>query len=209
MRLLRPSSSDQGPPPPLGGGIVGLWHMDETAGTTMVDSSGNGNDGVISGATPGREGTAGLAYEFGTQSLVRVPNTMNPGAQDFSVSMWIKFTEPPPSDTRDLIRKGFSNTSGGDFKMEIWPAGNIQCYFRSTTKSVTVKSVGDISDGAWHFVMCRRAGSTFITVVDGTTWTGSGSIGSISNTATLNIGAKNANEDHYVGLMDDVQMTIG
>src|SRR5438445_5021413 len=29
--------------------VVGLWHLDETSGTTAFDSSGNGNNGAITG----------------------------------------------------------------------------------------------------------------------------------------------------------------
>ena len=41
-------------------GLVAEWHFDEGSGSVLVDSSGNGNDGVIYGATwvDGKYGTA-------------------------------------------------------------------------------------------------------------------------------------------------------
>ncbi|KAF5413493.1 MAG: hypothetical protein C5S49_08470 [Candidatus Methanogaster sp.] len=32
-------------------GLVAEWHFDEGSGSVLADSSGNGNDGVIHGAT--------------------------------------------------------------------------------------------------------------------------------------------------------------
>jgi hypothetical protein len=183
--------------------------MDETSGTTLFDSSGNGNDATISGANLGQPGKLGFGFGFNRQSLIEGPTTLNPGASDFSVSTWVNFTTPPPSDTQDLIRKGYSPSRGGDFKMEVWPAGNIQCLFRGSSGEVALKSKGDISDGTWHFVMCRRQGKTLSVTIDDRIWTKAGPVGAISNSLPLHIGAKNADEDHFLGLMDEVQMTIG
>jgi hypothetical protein len=192
--------------------LVGLWHMDETSGTTMFDSSGKSNHGTATSVIFGRPGKLGLAYEFRSASIVKSNASLNPGAKDFSVSMWVNFKNPPPSDSMDIIRKGFSGTSGGDFKFEIHPAGNMRCYVKDGSgNSVSVASSGDLSDETWHHVECRRTGSTFRVVIDNgrTTYSKSASLGSISNNQTLNIGAKNASEDHFLGLMDEAMMTIG
>ena len=44
-------------------GLVAEWHFDEGAGSVVEDSSGNGNDGVIYGAT-WVEGKFGKALSF-------------------------------------------------------------------------------------------------------------------------------------------------
>ena len=56
--------------------VVGLWHLDETKGTTAFDSSGNGNNGAISGpVTLGVPGHLNTAYSFVPRStvIVRTP----------------------------------------------------------------------------------------------------------------------------------------
>lgn len=44
-------------------GLVAEWHFDEGSGSVLYDSSGNGNDGAIYGAT-WVEGKFGRALEF-------------------------------------------------------------------------------------------------------------------------------------------------
>ena len=51
-------------------GYTGLWHMDEGAGTTTADSSGNGNTGTITGATWG----ANDGGQWGSRSDVAFQN---------------------------------------------------------------------------------------------------------------------------------------
>ncbi|MDP9302066.1 MAG: hypothetical protein M3P43_14420, partial [Actinomycetota bacterium] len=51
--------------------VVGLWHLDETSGKTAFDSSGNGNNGAISGpVTLGVPGHLNTAYSFVPKSTV-------------------------------------------------------------------------------------------------------------------------------------------
>ena len=55
--------------------ITALWLFDEGEGTTATDSSGNGNDGTIHGAT-WVDGKFGQALEFnGTDNWVEVPHS--------------------------------------------------------------------------------------------------------------------------------------
>lgn len=43
--------------------LVASWHFNESSGTIVTDSSGNGNNGTIYGAT-WAEGISGTALEF-------------------------------------------------------------------------------------------------------------------------------------------------
>ena len=71
------------------------WHFDEGVGSVLADSSGNGNDGVIHGAT-WVEGTYGGALSFdGVDDYVdvgRQPELINFGTEDFTVEAWEKST---------------------------------------------------------------------------------------------------------------------
>jgi hypothetical protein len=69
-------------------GLAGLWHFDEGNGTIAGDSSGNGNNGTIYGATwvPGKYGDA---LSFNGTSYVAINSINLPFFQPYSVSVWI------------------------------------------------------------------------------------------------------------------------
>ena len=97
--------------------VVALWHMDETTGTTMVDSAGQ-NNGTLNSVTLGLPGFSGFAYGFnGPPSYASVPSagSMNPGSANFSFTIDLQTTgtPPPEPDDWDLIRKGDYTTPGG------------------------------------------------------------------------------------------------
>jgi hypothetical protein len=90
------SKADSG----LGDHLVGYWKFDETSGTTIIDSSGNGNDGYLgtgpaTGATEDPIRVGGLfdggALSFnGTQNLCTVPNSPTLGSLSaFTYVAWI------------------------------------------------------------------------------------------------------------------------
>ena len=64
--------------PALGAtGPLGVWKLDEGSGTRVADSSGNGNNGILSGGVswvPGAAGAAGSAFD-GSTGEVRSPTT--------------------------------------------------------------------------------------------------------------------------------------
>src|SRR4051812_45628431 len=67
-------------------GLVGLWHLNGNA----LDSSGNGHNGTINGATVVNSGKFGQAYTFDGNSNIDVGDLSLPG--DHSVSGWIRTT---------------------------------------------------------------------------------------------------------------------
>ena len=74
--------------------VRALWHLDETSGTTMFDSSPYANNGEIHNVTLGQPGLAsGTAYGFnGVDSYVFVPDTNNsldPVDQDITVTAYL------------------------------------------------------------------------------------------------------------------------
>ena len=86
------------PPPPPPSGVVANWNMDEPAGsTTMLDSSGNGNNGTLkNGVQAGVPGETGTAYLFSGQSYVDVPssNSLNPGTARADISVLAEHHAP-------------------------------------------------------------------------------------------------------------------
>ena len=192
---------------------VGLWHMDESSGA-MIDSSGSGNNGTLSNVTrvsPGYNGS-GRAYRFnGSNSKVTVPNdaSLNPGSQNITLKAYVKFPDRPSAAIGDfdLVRK----QSGGrpSYKMEILQTGKAFCRFTGTGGALSITAGPDLSDDRWHTIICRKTSSGITLTVDGSSFQRSGSVGSISDSIVLLLGAKPGGGDWYKGLMDEVSIVIG
>ena len=93
---------------------VGIWLFDEGKGGTAVDTSGNGNDGTISGAK-WAEGKFGGALEFEPPHVVTVEPSDSLNFKDqMSIATWV------------YMNKGVSDTAirrNGSYLLEVQSAG--------------------------------------------------------------------------------------
>jgi methionine-rich copper-binding protein CopC len=192
---------------------VALWHMENVP--TMSDSSGNGLDGKASSGVTTVPGVNGKGYRFSGTGHVTVANNalLNPGTADFSATVHVKFTAAPSGDY-DLIRKGLSSATGGEWKIEILPGGGLvapaYCLYKDTAGKVgSVRGTSNLNDGAWHTITCAKTASSVKLTVDGATLSKSVTLGSISNSANLVIGQKIGGGDQYAGDMDEVSVDSG
>src|SRR3990167_8862308 len=73
-------------------GLVGYWNFDEGSGATVADSSGNGNNGTLSGGptwVTGKVGSGALSFD-GTNDYINIPSSaLYDFAGDFTVSAWV------------------------------------------------------------------------------------------------------------------------
>lgn len=175
--------------------VVAQWQMDNTFGTTMEDYSGNGNDGTTYNIV-----TSGGGYIFdGSTSKVVVPDSpsLNPGTHDFSYTVQIQTDRVPPVGTDyDLLRKGTSIKTGGEYKAEIVQnrgMGKAFCAVRDAAGNIaSIRGVTNVADNVLHTITCVKT-STGITlkVDDLAPRTRNASLtGSISNKKALTIGVK-------------------
>ncbi|MEP6640071.1 MAG: LamG-like jellyroll fold domain-containing protein [Chloroflexota bacterium] len=195
----------------LGASPTAFWHMDETSGTVARDGTGHGYDGTIQKVKLGVAGVSKTGFEFnGTSSRILVKDApgLRAGDKDLVVTLSVSFSSVPSGDY-DLIRKGLSTSSGGDWKMEILSNGKAFCYFKGSKGSIGKSGGPNLADGKYHKITCEKHATTVALVVDGSRYTSTKTVGSISNTATLSIGAKAAGGDWYKGRMDEVSVTIG
>lgn len=194
-----------------------LYHMDDPS--RLVDSSGLGNNGTTTGITS-VTGSSGKGYHFNGKTsvaTVRDSNTLDPGTATLRVTAHVRFTTPPSSSVGDydLVRKGLAGTTGGYWKMEIFPPyaggpGTAFCQYQDAAKkSASIRSSRNLADGAWHTITCIKTATNIQLVVDGTTTSKSVALASISNSSAMSIGAKPGGGDRYLGDMDEVSVTIG
>jgi hypothetical protein len=204
-------------PPVASAATVSLWHMDETSGTVMHDAVG-GNNGTTTAVGLGFPGLSGRAFGFnGSSSIVTVNSAanLNPGAADFTVSLQLRSGTPPSVSVGDydLARKGLSSTAGGEWKVEVLRGsggntGVASCHLKGSSGSGTITAGPNVTDGRWHAITCAKRAGVMVLFVDSAAWSKSVTIGSISNTAKLTVGAKNGGGDWTSGLIDEVRWAV-
>jgi hypothetical protein len=194
---------------------LALWNMNESGGTTLVDSSGHGINGTI-GSEVVKNGAV-HTFNFLQPNtppphpghLDTVTNSqLNPGTRVYSITIRMKWTEP----FGNIIQKGQSGTAGGYFKWQA-PKGIVQCLFRGSAGNAGVGSKKALNDGLWHVVNCTRTSTQVTMTVDGVqVSTLVHATGNISNTKVLSIAGKSTcNQvsvscDYFVGQIDYVRI---
>jgi Concanavalin A-like lectin/glucanases superfamily len=199
-------------PGPTFAAVRAMWHMDETSGRVMRDSSGLRNRGSLVAVTPGLRGWAGYAYGFdGSASYVTVPShdSLNPHRLDVRFAMRLRMTSGPGRGRDyDLLRKGVASSRGGLYKAEIWSDGRATCRFKGSLHDVRLHAGPVLTGGGWHTLTCWKVANRVRLIVDGRMWSKAGAAGSIANTAPVVLGSK-PGDDWYAGRMDNVSVRIG
>ena len=180
----------------------------------MTDSSGTGNNGSISSQVLRQQsGVSGYGYGFaGDGGRVTVPSssTLNPGSGSYTVSLYFKSSVKPSKSVGDydLIRKGLASTSGGDWKIEVLGNGHAFCHFRGSSGSINLNGTSSVVTGGWHSIACSSTSTGTTLLVDGKTQAKtSAKSGTLSNTSSLMVGAKNATEDLTTGTIDEITIS--
>jgi Concanavalin A-like lectin/glucanases superfamily len=194
--------------------VIGLWHLDETSGTTAFDSSGNGNDGAISGpVTLGVPGHLKTAYSFVPKSTVIVPNASDlvPGTAKITISYWLKTTTLPCCNAvdYDMFTKGDGSSKGGQIKIEVQGNGQASCMFRGASGKKQLQAGPNVVDGQWHQVTCVRDGTRIVETVDGASFSVTKATGAITVTDSIRLGSHKGGGDWYKGVLDEVTYSIG
>lgn len=137
-------------------GLVGYWPMDEDAGTTMNDVSGNGNDGTIAGATlnpTGVLGTRGIDFSDASNETASIPN--NAPLEPTSAMSVVFWGKAPSQANCSIVRHDGHVTpwqiNSGDMQIAIWPGGSL----------IIKDSKGyNLGDGNFHFYVLQYEETT-------------------------------------------------
>ena len=195
---------------------VAVWHMNEPAGAATMTDAVDGHNGSLQNVQTGVPGFQGSGYRFnGSNSVAVVPASgdFNPGNANFSFIVHVNFTTVPSAAVvdYDLLR----GPTQGAYKMEIVARNNrttakALCFFKGSTSKATLVAGPHLADGRWHTLECRKTSSAIQLLVDGAVFTKAASVGSLTNTGPVSLGAKSyrGGGDWYQGLMDEVSISI-
>ncbi|MBN1505589.1 MAG: hypothetical protein JW955_02015 [Sedimentisphaerales bacterium] len=202
VSLLSASTSlgfNAGPDPSL----VGWWRLDDGAGSTVLDSSGNGNDGTISGNLDWVEGNIGGALYSNASGYVDCGNSpsLNP-TDGITIALWIKSPGFGANNWGAFVAKG---DTGSSYRFGRNGTGNA-CHFGlgGTSHDGTVV----VADDEWHHIAATYDGALMQIWVDDVPDTSLAHTGQINtSTVTCRIGENgDATGRTVVATFDDVRI---
>ena len=191
------------------GGLQGYWKLNETTGTTAVDSSGNHRNASVSGALwmPGKFGNA-LDFD----GVDDVASFSSPAMIQTTISAWIRadgngdsftprVTEMPAYNVR--LKRDAGNGHSLAFESE-----------RSIVADEWRTDLGTFTDAVWHHVAVVFDGSSLANepqiYINGTnqnlTKVSNGSGSQVSNTGTGYIGNRATLDRSFDGRIDEVRI---
>jgi hypothetical protein len=190
------------------GVVVAAWSMDEKAGSVMYDRVDD-HDGRLHSVQLGQPGFKGTAYGFTGSSYVSVPSagSLNPGSAKVTVTIHLNTTRVPTNDW-DVIRKGYFDSPGGEFKVEYQSSGQASCGFKGSKGYRELIAGPALDDGRWHTVRCVKTTSAIQLIVDGQRFSAAANIGSISNTEPIVIGSRPGTQ-YFIGRLDQASIRFG
>jgi hypothetical protein len=198
------ATTDDAPPAPAG--LVAGYTFDAGSGSSLVDVSGNANNGTISGGTSWTTGKYGGALSFnGSTGRVSVPASPSLGLSSAMTLMaWIQPTASQ-SGWRTIIQRQtdayFLNASNETGPLR--PSGGGT--FAGNTSWVTGTTANPVN--AWTHVALTYDGAALRLYVNGTqvaTGAASGAIQASSN--PLWIGGNNPYGEYFQGLIDEARV---
>ena len=201
--------------PPTTGGpqLIAGYPFEEGTGSTVLDLSGNGNNGTLAGGA-GRNlsGETGEAIEFnGADSSISL-DTLDITTPTMSIALWFKPDDFGTSDAR-LISKANGTSGSAHYWMisTLSTAGQHKLRFRlKTDNGGTSTLIGNTAliPGVWTHVTATYDGVTM------KLFQNSIEVGSLAKTGTIStsssieawIGANPGNTRYFDGLIDDVRI---
>jgi hypothetical protein len=186
-------------------GLVGWWRFDEGSGTVAGDSSGNGNNGTIYGAT-WVAGKYGDALNFsGVNNDVACGNSLTDPVV-FTLTAWIKPTAGFSGD-QDIIARGPGGNSGGWELKIVGGAIVVGASFSDQWRSLGQSGV--IVSGQWQMVTGTWNGTYLSLYVNGVLVAQSTNLSAYTrqlSTSEVWIGSWVGAYNFFGGIIDEVQI---
>jgi len=182
-------------------GLVASYSFDEGSGTTLADSSGNGNNGTVSGATWTTAGRFRNALVFnGTSSRVTIPNSTSLQlTTGMTLEAWV-FPTADPTGWRSIVYK----TIDGYYLM-LNPGPTVGGTWTSGTAWLPTPT--SLALNEWTHLAATFDGTAMRMYVNGGLVDSQPQTAPLSpTTGTLQIGADGYPGEFFEGRIDDVRI---
>jgi arylsulfatase A-like enzyme len=196
---------------PLFYSLAASWEFDRYSDDTVFDSSGNGRDGTLHGATR-LIGYGALGFD-GVDDYVSTDYEGIGGSEARTVCFWVKTADTARAG---IVSWGDGQTNGGKWHIRLNddPADGVVGAIRTEVGGGYLIGSTNIADGGWHHVVSLFDGSEVTEVkhyIDANLEGVSGSQAQAVNTAvagtqTVLLGAWSAGGswDYFMGMVDGV-----
>ena len=193
------------PPPPPSFGLVAAYGFDEGTGNSANDVSGNGNNGVINGATWSSAGRYGTALSFnGSSSKVDIPDsatlnltngmTLEAWVRPASLSSWQSVVLKEQSG--GLVYGLYANTDTNTPSVHI-----------SINQETDTRGIMKVPLSTWTHLAGTYDGNVLHMYVNGTLVSAKNIGGTIRNSnGALRIGGNTVWGEYFSGLIDEVRI---
>ena len=186
-------------------GLVAAYSFDEGVGTTVGDSSGNGNTGVITNAIWTTAGKYGSALVFdGLTSIINIPDSpILHLTSAMTLEAWL-YPGNVANEWEDVIYKGDE-----DYLLEATSNQNDVPGGGGTFGTTDVRMTGTapLQTNAWSHLAMTYDGTTLRLYVNGVQVSSQPQTGLISSsTNPLQIGADSFSGQFYQGTIDEVRV---
>jgi len=155
------------PPPPPSNPSLLWWKFDDGSGSTALDSSGNGDNGTLTGGYSWTPGVLAGAISFDGSSGYMYSASQLAGPQVFTTALWFKTTT---ASGGKLIGLGdVQNGPSASYDRNLYMNNSGQLYFGVYTNAtqMTINSPNAYNDGHWHHAAATLAGDGMMLYVDG------------------------------------------
>lgn len=197
----------------------GVWHFNESAGTTVYDATSNRTEGVLSGGvTVNAPGVVagGDRYDGGS-GLATMANEdrFDFGTNMFCVSFWIKNAKFTPSRKEwTIVSKGMYNQAGGwEIEISTWsatPSAGTYLLKAAYPGYVGAPRAGTlVPSNGWHHIALVRSGAVMSAYCDGAfkeTATNADYGADLSNAYPLRIGQPIFDSVGFGGSLDELRL---
>lgn len=195
-------------------GLVGHWAFDEGSGTTAFDSSGNGNDGVITAGVWGSDADRSSYLIFDGSTSVVDPSLTLPvmtTTNDFSWAVWMSSLDESTAQTDSIIIGNRKDAAGNDtVPRQFIKLTPTKFEWHQNDNGNDNVDVDDLVIDGWHHVAVVKSGTSLEYYFDGVsvaTHTLTEVIGTVANQFYIGGQPNNGSiREHFNGYIDEVRI---